>query len=90
MAANDAWDLQGMNGGIPLTNGQVFTGLSRGVQILETADVDLVMVGPTGATVPVSLFSVSGIQYIGGPMSSVTVGSGTVTVFPTSTDYTIV
>lgn len=90
MAANDAWDLQGMNGGVPVEAGETFTGLSRGFQVLDDAIVAYSMVKPDGLTQAVAPIGTHAIGvYIGGPIVSLAVTSGTVSVFPTSTDYTI-
>lgn len=73
-----------------MVTGQTFTGLSRGLQVWQDADIDVGLVSPVGATVTVSVSAVPTGTYLGGPISSVTPSSGIVVVFPASTDYTVV
>ncbi len=93
MAASDSWDLQGMSGGVPVESGQTFTagtGPSRGLQVLTTSSFDYTIVSPRGTTAVVSLSGSGEGLYIGGPIVALTVTSGGVQVYPSSTDYTVV
>lgn len=90
MAANDAWELQGMNGGVAVTTGQTFTGVSRGVLCALTGDAGVDLVNPRGAAVTITLTAYPTGVRIDGPITSVAPSSGIWIVYPTSTDYTVV
>lgn len=88
--ANDAWDLQGLNGGVAIAPGQTFTGMSRGLQVVNDASFDYDLVNPAGAPVTLSVTAALTGVYLGGPVSAITVSSGLVVAFPTAKAYTVV
>lgn len=88
MAANDAWLLQGMNGGVMVGPGQVFTGLSRGFFGFTGATFSVGLVNPAGAPATVAI-SQSNDAYVPGSVATITVTSGSVIAYPDSTSYTV-
>jgi len=89
MAANDAWELQGMNGAAKVSAGQSFAGLSRGLFCLDAGAVEFDLVNPAGGVGTVAVTPGVDGFYIPGPISSVTVTAGMYLVYPDSTDYQI-
>lgn len=89
MAANDAWELQGMNGGVILNSGQTFTGLSRGIFGFSGGSVAVTMTNPAGAGASNTL-TITADGYVPGPFTSVAPTSAKAIVYPISTDYTVV
>ena len=87
--ANDAFQLQGLNGGVAIAAGQTFTGMSRGLQVVADAAFDYDLVNPQGTPVTVSVASLTAGIFLGGPVSEIAVASGIVVAFPASTDYTV-
>jgi hypothetical protein len=88
--ANDAFQLQGLNGGVAIAAGQTFYGVSRGLQVIAAADFSYDLVNPHGQPVPVSAGGISAGVFFGGQVTEIAVSTGTVVAFPTSTDYTVV
>jgi hypothetical protein len=88
--ANDAYQLQGLNGGVAVAAGQTFTGMSRGLQVAVDADFGYDLVNPHGVPVTLSVTAIPAGIFLGGPVSEIAVSSGIVVAFPTSTDYTVV
>jgi hypothetical protein len=91
--ANEAFQLQGLNGGVPVAPGQTFTAgvgcVSRGLQVVQDAEFDYDLVNPSGSAVTISVTAIPAGVYFGGPVSEIAVTSGIVVAFPTSTDYTV-
>jgi len=87
--ANDAFQLQGLNGGVPIGAGETFTGMSRGLQVVEDAAFDYDLVNPLGTAATVTVASLAAGIFLGGPVSEIVVTSGIVVAFPASTDYTV-
>ena len=88
MAANDAWILQGMNGGVILNSGQTFTGLSRGVFAFAGGSLAVTMTTPAGTGGSNTLTSTIDV-YVPGPFTSVAPTSAKAIVYPESTSYTV-
>lgn len=89
MAASDAWTMQGMNGGVPVTAGQTFTGLSRGLFCLDAGAVAFGLLPPSGSAATVTVTPGVDGFFIPGPVTSVAVTAGIYLVYPESTSYTV-
>lgn len=90
MGKGDAYQLQGLDGGVAVASGQTFTGLSRGLQVVNTGGFTYGLINPAGASVGVVVTSAPAGIFLRGPVSSIEVTSGLVVAFPSSTTYTIV
>ena len=88
---NEAFQLQGRNGGDVVGTGQTFTGRSAGFLVANEANLEFEAVLPVGTSnctlimpaAPAGFFS-------GGTIVTLTVTTGDVLVYPESTNYTIV
>ena len=87
MAATDAYYIQGMNGAVPVTSGQTFTGLTRGVFLFGTGTYTLTAVAPNGAVDPVTV-TMTVDAYVPGSYSVVAAGANAI-CYPDSSSYTV-
>lgn len=86
---NEAYDLQGRNGVALVGAGAVFVGRSAGLLVLEDSAISWDSLGPSGATVAVTLAAAPAGLFPGGTVTSLSVTTGQVFVYPLDTAYTI-
>ena len=89
MAATDAYYIQGMNGAVPVTTGQTFTGLTRGVFMFANGTFTLTALAPNQTADPVTITTVIDV-YVPGSFSVIVSGAGgTAICYPDSSSYTV-
>lgn len=91
--ANDAYELQGLNGFDKVANGQDFIaakGHTRGFQVKVSGTFEYTALSPKNQAITFTGVALDPPSFIGGPIYALSVsGGGEAAVFPTTADYTI-